>query len=132
MIGYSLSRLSQISRTLWRTASTVPGSNVPIMIKGRPASEVYDDKSDLMQTIDIDDLPRAQKRFAVQFEKVNEERVKDIFEKNYKNHIGLALLGGMAVGIYYYTIHAVRQETFLEEIDEEVALERGETPPAHK
>lgn len=28
--------------------------------------------------------------------------------------------------IYYYTIYAVKQETFLEEIDEEVAAEKGE------
>lgn len=53
-------------------ASTVPGSNAQVTIKGRPASEVYDEKSDKLQAIDIDDLPRAQKRFAVQFEKINE------------------------------------------------------------
>ncbi|VDM59434.1 unnamed protein product [Angiostrongylus costaricensis] len=83
--------------------------------------------SDMLETIDIEDLPRAQKRFAKQFEKVNEERVKDIFAKNYKNHAALAVLICVVVGIYYYTIHAVKQETFLEEIDEEVAAERPET-----
>ncbi|CAD5206470.1 unnamed protein product [Bursaphelenchus okinawaensis] len=125
-------RLRYLSTVATRRASTVPGSNAPITIRGKPASEVYDDKSELMQTIDIEDLPRAQKRFAVQFEKVNEERVKDIFAKNYKNHIGLVVLFSLVVGIYYYTIYAVRQETFLEEIDEEVALERGEVPPSKK
>lgn len=83
--------LQQMSRVSVRQASTVPGSNVPITIKGKPASEVYDDKSDLMQTIDIEDLPRAQKRFAIQFEKVNEERIKDIFAKNYKVSVFLLL-----------------------------------------
>ncbi|KAE9421341.1 hypothetical protein Angca_001716, partial [Angiostrongylus cantonensis] len=83
--------------------------------------------SDMLETIDIEDLPRAQKRFAKQFEKVNEERVRDIFAKNYKNHAALAVLICVVVGIYYYTIHAVKQETFLEEIDEELAAERPET-----
>lgn len=81
----------------------------------------------MLETIDIEDLPRAQKRFAKQFEKVNEERVKEIFAKNYKNHIGLAVLACLVVGIYVYTLHAVKQETFLEEIDEEMATERPDT-----
>ncbi|VDL77024.1 unnamed protein product [Nippostrongylus brasiliensis] len=91
---------------------------------------------DMLETIDIEDLPRAQKRFAKQFEKVNEERVKEIFAKNYKNHIALAVLVALVVGIYYYTIHAVKQETFLEEIDEEMAAEKpsthGHLRPAEK
>ncbi|KJH52051.1 hypothetical protein DICVIV_01752 [Dictyocaulus viviparus] len=83
--------------------------------------------SEMLETIDIEDLPRAQKRFAKQFEKVNEERVKEIFVRNYKNQIGFGLLICVVVGIYYYTIYAVKQETFLEEIDEELAVERPET-----
>ncbi|PIO73304.1 hypothetical protein TELCIR_04726 [Teladorsagia circumcincta] len=82
---------------------------------------------DMLETIDIEDLPRAQKRFAKQFEKVNEERIKELFAKNYKNHIAMAVLLCLVVGIYYYTIHAVKQETFLEEIDEEMAAERPST-----
>ncbi|KAK6016577.1 hypothetical protein OSTOST_17938, partial [Ostertagia ostertagi] len=66
---------------------------------------------DMLETIDIEDLPRAQKRFAKQFEKVNEERIKELFAKNYKNHIAMAVLLCLVVGIYYYTIHAVKQET---------------------
>lgn len=31
------------------------------------------------------------------------------------------------VGIYWYTLHAVKQETFLEEIDEEMAVEHPAT-----
>ncbi|KAI6182212.1 CAAX prenyl protease 1-like protein [Aphelenchoides bicaudatus] len=111
-------------------ASTVPGSNASVTIKGKPASEVYDEKSDKLQAIDIEDLPRAQKRFAIQFEKINEERIKEIFKKNYKNIIGFTILACAVVGIYYYTIYAVKQETFLEEIDEEMAQERGEVPPS--
>lgn len=40
-----------------------------------------------------------------------------------------AFLGVLAISIYVYTIKAVKQETFLEEIDQEVAEERGEVPP---
>ncbi|KAK6735346.1 hypothetical protein RB195_018509 [Necator americanus] len=83
--------------------------------------------SDMLETTYIEDLPRAQRRFAKQFEKVNEERVKEIFAKNYKNHVALGLLTALVVGIYYYTIHAVKQETFLEEIDEEMAAECPKT-----
>ncbi|KAI6229072.1 Cytochrome c oxidase assembly factor 3 [Aphelenchoides fujianensis] len=97
-------------RVAW--SSTVGGSNAP--------------KSDRLQTIDIDDLPRAQKRYAVQFEKINAERIKEIFAKNYKNHISMAVFVLLVISIYYYTIFAVKQETFLEEIDEEVAVEKGE------
>jgi hypothetical protein len=54
------------------------------MIDGKPASELYDEKSDKMQAIDINQLSRAQKRYAIQFEKINEERILEIFRKNYK------------------------------------------------
>uniref|UniRef100_A0A2C9L0E6 Cytochrome c oxidase assembly factor 3 n=1 Tax=Biomphalaria glabrata TaxID=6526 RepID=A0A2C9L0E6_BIOGL len=81
----------------------------------------------MLETIDIEDLPRAQKRFAKQFEKVNEERIKELFAKNYKNHIAMGVLVCLVVSIYFYTINAVKQETFLEEIDEEMAAERPAT-----
>lgn len=64
---------------------------------------------EMLERIDIEDLPRAQKRFAKQFEKVNEQRVKEIFAKNYKNHISLVVLASLVVGIYYYTMYAVKQ-----------------------
>lgn len=97
----------------------------------------------MLETIDIEDLPRPQKRFAKQFEKVthsfrpdlflclsfqvNQERVKEIFAKNYKNHISFAVLLGLVVGIYWYTMYSVKQETFLEEIDEEMAATNPKT-----
>ncbi|EFP08161.1 hypothetical protein CRE_17325 [Caenorhabditis remanei] len=82
---------------------------------------------EMLETIDIEDLPRPQKRFAKQFEKVNQERVKEIFAKNYKNHISFAVLIGVVVGIYFYTMYSVKQETFLEEIDEEMAATNPKT-----
>ncbi|CAL2031019.1 unnamed protein product [Caenorhabditis brenneri] len=82
---------------------------------------------EMLETIDIEDLPRPQKRFAKQFEKVNQERVKEIFAKNYKNHISFAVLVGLVIGIYWYTMYSVKQETFLEEIDEEMAATNPKT-----
>lgn len=49
---------------------------------------------------------------------------------SFQNIAGFIVLISVVVGIYYYTVHAVKQETFLEEIDEEVAAEKGEKPPA--
>ncbi|KAK0427766.1 hypothetical protein QR680_010416 [Steinernema hermaphroditum] len=106
-----------------RTAATVPTTPAPLTNK---KAEVINQRDDMLEQIDIEDLPRAQKRFAKQFEQVNEERIKEIFAKNYKNHISLTALVLLVVGIYYYTIYAVKQETFLEEIDEEVAVERAQ------
>lgn len=70
---------------------------------------------------------------------VNEDRIKEMFARNYKNHIAFSVLGVLVVknliaprknrnliqiGIYFYTMYAVKQETFLEEIDQEVAAEK--------
>lgn len=41
-----------------------------------------------------------------------------------QNQIGLCIILLTVVGIYYYTVYAVKQETFLEEIDQEAAEER--------
>ncbi|VDK47976.1 unnamed protein product [Anisakis simplex] len=96
------------------------------------STELDPSKSEYLQPIDIEDLPRAQKRFAKQFEKVNEERVKEIFAKNYKNQIGMAVLLTTVIAIYVYTINAVKQETFLEEIDSEVAEELAQAEALKK
>uniref|UniRef100_A0A0N4Z9F5 Cytochrome c oxidase assembly factor 3 n=1 Tax=Parastrongyloides trichosuri TaxID=131310 RepID=A0A0N4Z9F5_PARTI len=85
----------------------------------------YDKNSEFLQSVEIEDLPRAQQRFAKQFEKINEQRIKEIFKKNYKNITAFTFLVGVVVSIYFYTIYAVKQETFLEEIDMEVAAEKG-------
>ena len=50
----------------------------------------------------------------------------------FQNQIAFAVLIFSVIGIYFYTMYAVKQETFLEEIDQEVAEERGEVPPQPK
>uniref|UniRef100_A0A914YC52 Cytochrome c oxidase assembly factor 3 n=1 Tax=Panagrolaimus superbus TaxID=310955 RepID=A0A914YC52_9BILA len=118
--------------TIARSGSSTGGSTTKIPVP-KDKGEIYDEKSDMIQIVEMDDLPRAQKRFAKQFEKVNDERLKEVFAKSYKNLIGFTILISCVVGIYWYTIHAVKQETFLEEIDQEVAIEKGEVPPViHK
>ncbi|KAJ1353794.1 hypothetical protein KIN20_010538 [Parelaphostrongylus tenuis] len=54
-----LNRLCQGLRRL----STVPTTTQTV-------TDVQTQESDMLETIDIEDLPRAQKRFAKQFEKV--------------------------------------------------------------
>ncbi|PAV71204.1 hypothetical protein WR25_26719 [Diploscapter pachys] len=95
------------------------------LFRKHPGAKKEDDE--MLEKIDIENLPRAQKRFAKQFEKMNMERVAEIFKKNYMNIRTLAALLLLVVAIYTYTIVSVTQETFLEEIDEEVALEKPET-----
>lgn len=76
---------STLTRILSRSlASSTESSTTKIPVSSDKSSEVYDEKSEYLQKIDIEDLPRAQKRFAKQFEKVNDERIKEIFAKNYK------------------------------------------------
>lgn len=64
-----------------RFASSVPGSNIPIKIV---ENSVVDEKSEMLQPIRLEDLPRAQKRFAKEFEEINHARIIEIFKKNKK------------------------------------------------
>ncbi|CAD6199751.1 unnamed protein product [Caenorhabditis auriculariae] len=120
-----MGKLALRSAVFLRRTTSTHGSLAPTTAKSSGIQKRKDDE--MLETIDIEDLPRPQRRFAKQFEKVNEERVKEIFAKNYKNHIALAVLLSFVVGIYYYTIYAVKQETFLEEIDREMAQEKPRT-----
>ncbi|KAI1730698.1 coiled-coil domain-containing protein 56 domain-containing protein [Ditylenchus destructor] len=97
-------------------------SNVPINI---PASELLDEDSDMLQPIKVAYLPRAQKRFAEQFDEYNKTRSERLCK-----HVIRGVLIGLGTGsccfaIYLYTIFTFKQETFLEEIDKEVAEELG-------
>ncbi|CAB3404690.1 unnamed protein product [Caenorhabditis bovis] len=125
MIGVVSRRipLKAIQRSV--TMSSRMADKSPAVVNSSQISKKKDD--DMLETIDIEDLPRAQKRFAKQFEKVNEERVKELFARNYKNHAAFATLLAVVVGIYWYTMYSVKQETFLEEIDQEMAATKPET-----
>uniref|UniRef100_A0A914WTZ8 Cytochrome c oxidase assembly factor 3 n=1 Tax=Plectus sambesii TaxID=2011161 RepID=A0A914WTZ8_9BILA len=75
------------------------------------------------QAVDVSALPKAQRRFVQEMQRVNEHRVNNIHRRNKRSHVLFVAIVALVVGIYFYTIHAVKQETFLQEIDEEMAQE---------
>ena len=89
----SMIPINKLLRLPWilksRAASSTGGSSTKMPVP-KETTEVYDEKSDMIQILDMEDLPRAQQRYAKQFEKVNDERIKEIFAKNYK--VGFPLL----------------------------------------
>jgi len=78
----ALQRLTLISHSNIRFAATVPSTNVPVNV--RKEDLVDADKSEFLQPVSMEDLPRAQKRYAKQFEQINMVRTKEIFRKNYR------------------------------------------------
>lgn len=68
-------------------------------------------------------LPRAQRRFIQQMQEVNDRRVDTIFRQRKGARVTALALVLLIIAIYWYTLHAVKQETFLEEIDAEMAAE---------
>ncbi|VDO26522.1 unnamed protein product, partial [Onchocerca flexuosa] len=75
------------------------------------------------QEVDIKTLPRAERRHVEEFLKVTETRAIAMKKLNYKNLTTFLVLFGLAVAVYTYTYSGLKQETFLEEIDEELATE---------
>jgi hypothetical protein len=73
--------------------------------------------------VDVASLPKAQRRFVQEMQRVNEQRVNKIHRRNRKSHVMFAAIVLLVISIYCYTIYAVKQETFLQEIDEEMAQE---------
>ncbi|CAJ0577497.1 unnamed protein product, partial [Mesorhabditis spiculigera] len=115
-------------RMVQRFNSTIQPNDPQLGPKTSQAVRTFLPKDpNFLETVNFEDLPRAQQRYVKQFEKINEQRIKEIFQKNYKNIIGMTVIAAAAIGIYFYTMYAVRQETFLEEIDEEMAQERPKT-----
>jgi len=112
-------------RRSFASSSTTP-TTTTTTIGGGGESEIERRKEkEYLQEIDVDQLPREQRRFAREFQKVNDVRVKNVFKLNYKNQRALIALSLLVISIYLYTIFAIRQETFLEEIDEEMAIENN-------
>ncbi|VBB31573.1 unnamed protein product [Acanthocheilonema viteae] len=80
----------------------------------------------MLQEVDIKTLPRAEKRHVEEFLKMTETRAVAMKRLNYKNLATFFVLFGLAAGVYLYTYSGLKQETFLEEIDEELATELAE------
>lgn len=79
-----------------------------------------------MHPIDIQEMPRIYQGYVRVIDRENRRRVKDFFIDNYQRLIMSFLIIVLVCSIYQYGCWALGRESFLEEIDEEVALERGE------
>ncbi|CAG9537921.1 unnamed protein product, partial [Cercopithifilaria johnstoni] len=80
----------------------------------------------MLEEVDLKSLPRVQKRHVEQFLKMTETKAIAMKRLNYKNLATFLVLFGLAIGVYMYTYKGLKQETFLEEIDEELATELAE------
>nr|CAD2166075.1 unnamed protein product [Meloidogyne enterolobii] len=83
-------------------------------------------KYEMMDPVDINELSRVHQGIARQLDKVNEVRVKEMFIRIYRGMKVCTFWVLVVFAIYFYGCYALGQETFLEEIDEEIAIERGE------
>jgi NADH:ubiquinone oxidoreductase subunit E len=79
-----------------------------------------------MDPVDIHELPKIHQGFARDIERTNKLRVNEMFRKIYQGLAVLTACTFFVVGVYYYGCYLMGNESLLEEIDEEVALERGE------
>ena len=79
-----------------------------------------------MHPIDISEMPRIHQGYVRLIDKENKRRITDYYIDNYRTLYFIWALMLLVVSIYQYGCWAIGRETFLEEIDEEVALERGE------
>uniref|UniRef100_A0A915PXE2 Protein kinase domain-containing protein n=1 Tax=Setaria digitata TaxID=48799 RepID=A0A915PXE2_9BILA len=80
----------------------------------------------MLEEVDVKNLPRAERRHVEEFLKMSETRAVAMQKLSYKNLATFLVLFGLAVGVYSYTYTGLKQETFLEEIDEELAAELAE------
>jgi len=71
-----------------------------------------------MPKVDLTKLRPSEREFIERMTKENLDRVNKLKKVKRNNLITAGLLGGAVVGIYAYTIYAVRQETFLDDFDE--------------
>lgn len=74
--------------------------------------------SDRMPKIDLSKLKQSDIDFIKSFEKQNFERVQKLKKIRRNNLITGSLLGLGVFGIYFYSMWAVRQESFLDDFDE--------------
>ncbi|KAM3717481.1 Cytochrome c oxidase assembly factor [Dirofilaria immitis] len=80
----------------------------------------------VLEEVDVRTLPRAERRHVEEFLKMTETRADAMKKLSYKNLTTFIVLFGLAVAVYAYTYSGLKQETFLEEIDEELETELAE------
>ncbi|XP_019880144.1 cytochrome c oxidase assembly factor 3, mitochondrial [Aethina tumida] len=75
-------------------------------------------ESNRMPKIDVSKLKPSELEFIQRFEKENRIRVEKLKRLRRNNLITAGILGVSILGIYGYSMYAVRQETFLDDFDE--------------
>lgn len=76
--------------------------------------------SDRMPKIDLSKLKQSDLDFIKFFEKQNRERVEKLKLVRRNNLITAGILGCGVLSIYFYSMFAVKQETFLDDFDEPI------------
>lgn len=71
-----------------------------------------------MPKIDVSKLKPAELVYIKEIERKNLERVLKLQRTRRNNLITGGILGGLVLGIYGYSIFAVKQETFLDDCNE--------------
>lgn len=71
-----------------------------------------------MPKIDLSKLKQADVDFIKYIEKQNRERVRKLQFLRRRNLITVSILGAGILGIYGYSMYAVRQENFLDDFDQ--------------
>jgi hypothetical protein len=79
-----------------------------------------------MEPVDLQELPRALQGHIRDLDRVNKERVQANFRILYKGLFVCWALICLVFAIYHFGCWAMGRESLLEEIDEEIAIERGE------
>lgn len=74
--------------------------------------------SDRVPKVDVTKLKPAELLYVKEIERKNLERVLKLQRTRRNNLITGGILGGIVLGIYGYSMYAVKQETFLDDFDE--------------
>ncbi|XP_022904060.1 cytochrome c oxidase assembly factor 3, mitochondrial [Onthophagus taurus] len=74
--------------------------------------------SDRMPKIDVAKLRPAEIDFIRYVEKQNKERVEKLKKVRRNNLLTAGIIGCGVLGIYFYSMYAVKQETFLDDFEE--------------
>ncbi|XP_065161295.1 cytochrome c oxidase assembly factor 3, mitochondrial [Atheta coriaria] len=75
-----------------------------------------------MPSVDFSKLKQSDLNFIKLVEKQNRERVEKLKRIRRNNNITGAIIGCGVLGIYFYSMYAVRQERFLDDFDEPIKI----------
>uniref|UniRef100_A0A914DDD5 Cytochrome c oxidase assembly factor 3 mitochondrial coiled-coil domain-containing protein n=1 Tax=Acrobeloides nanus TaxID=290746 RepID=A0A914DDD5_9BILA len=100
-------------------------TSTPVNINKKDSAILAEEKKDYIQVVEPHELPRAYRRYAEVMATQNKLRSHQHMREKKKSWASFAFWVSVAIFIYFYTMHAMKQETFLEQIDDEMAYEWG-------